>query len=441
MDAREFAKFYVELQAEIKETGMDAVDEDEARELFVMMREEYDEVISMDIEDLMGELDAAGLTDEGTRHLGRNGLGGPAQPIEATSTKASAERFSALIEDIKDTWREQGADLGDDATVAPMRASSMPSLVTAVASAQAPSSFVPGTTTVGPEYFEAFAQEESAISDSGDSLLMDALPRNMEVMDGAFRKTVTFTDYDEHDARLEELREMLPALPDNRLRRIIRAFEKSLSDPSLLDLIPIVRERMPDYITATWLKQMSSLTARYVMRKASQEGLVDVHMLNGVLELEAQSGSLDRAIDFYETEFGQHQLVPNEYSNRLLVQMFLKSNRFARALDLKRRVNEEARSLDIISYGSLVEFCGRHGHVGSAIMLLKECLSVHGAPPGEAFLSKLRILCRKEGIDVTGLIGEDPLAWLKKGEAQYKREMSKKGRRDVLLARNRVVQI
>ena len=35
--------------------------------------------------------------------------------------------------------------------------------------------------------------------------------------------------------------------------------------------------------------------------------------------------------------------------------------------------------------------------------------------------------------------GEDPTEWLRHGEANLKREMSKRERRDVLLARNRVL--
>jgi hypothetical protein len=44
-------------------------------------------------------------------------------------------------------------------------------------------------------------------------------------------------------------------LSEKRLSKIQNTFHKSLEGP-LLELIPIVRERMPDYITATWLKQM-----------------------------------------------------------------------------------------------------------------------------------------------------------------------------------------
>jgi hypothetical protein len=81
--------------------------------------------------------------------------------------------------------------------------------------------------------------------------------------------------------------------------------------------------------------------------------------------------------------------------------------------------------------------------MGSALLLLKECLSKHGAPPSEAFLSNLRRLCKQSNIDdIVGLqqmIGDDPIEWLKHGERYLKREVSKKGRKNVKLAQNRLV--
>ena len=187
------------------------------------------------------------------------------------------------------------------------------------------------------------------------------------------------------------------------------------------------------------------MTARYVMYKAAEEGFVDIHMLNGFLELESASGSLDRAIEFYETEFGNSRLEPNDYSDRLMIQMFLKNNRLPRALSFKQKLEAKGRTVDIPSYGSLVDYCSRRGQMGSALLLLKECLSVHKSPPGEASVSQLRILCRQadmtEEVGLMDMVGEDPVQWVKYGEAHLKREMSKRGRRDVQLGRNRLLQL
>jgi hypothetical protein len=253
-------------------------------------------------------------------------------------------------------------------------------------------------------------------------------------------------DYDdfEVDEELVQLRQMLPAFSDRRLRKIQQAFHGSLHDPSLLDLALVVRESMPDYITNTWLKQMSLLTAKYVVAKAAQDGLVDIHVLNNVLELEAAVGSLDRALEFHQTEYKKYQMTPNSYSDRLVIQMFLRHNRFPRALAFKDKVEVTSRSLDIPAYGSLVDYCARHNQLGSALILLKECIDLHGSPPPEASLSQLRILCRRrdlvDKLRLTQLIGKDPTEWLRHGEANLKREMSKRGRRDVRLPRNLLVQ-
>jgi hypothetical protein len=99
-------------------------------------------------------------------------------------------------------------------------------------------------------------------------------------------------------------------------------------------------------------------------------------MLNGVLELDTSSGSLDRALEFHKTQFEVYGLEPTGYSDRLILQMFLKNNLLQHALVFKQAVEEAGRPLDIQSYGSLIDFFGRHQQLGSGVLLLKECLSV-----------------------------------------------------------------
>jgi hypothetical protein len=124
--------------------------------------------------------------------------------------------------------------------------------------------------------------------------------------------------------------------------------------------------------------------------------------------------------------------------------MLVENGRFSRALAFKESLVERGQPPDLLSYGSLVDHCGRHQQFGSAMLLLKECLSVHGAPPGEASVTALRRQCRADGQltrELEAMIGPDPSEWLRHGEAHLKREMSKKGRRDVQLARNRLVHL
>jgi hypothetical protein len=352
-------------------------------------------------------------------------------PLDEELEPDEDENFDTFFDEQKDEWREQGVELGDieanEGTQESLSASTgQPSYATERTTTGQTIQAMDNETWSEGERFKGLAQKEGA-----------TFTETIEVLDDA--------EVDMRERQLDYLREALPAFPDNRLVKIQKTFNKSLGDPSLLELTSIVRERMPDYITSTWLKQMGSLTARYVMHAASQDGLVDVHMLNGVLELDTSSGSLDRALEFHQTQFTSQGLTPNGYSDRLVLQMFVKNNRLQRALAFKLSVEEAGRTLDLQSYGSLIDFCGRHNQLGSGLLLLKECLSVHKAAPGEACLSQIRVLCRQadlmEKVGLTDLIGQDPAEWLRHGEANLKREYSKKGRRDVQISRNALLQL
>lgn len=131
------------------------------------------------------------------------------------------------------------------------------------------------------------------------------------------------------------------------------------------------------------------------------------------------------------------------YSDRLVLQMLVDNNRMTRALAQKQKIEEDGRTIDILSYGSIIEYYSKHGQLGSAFLFLKECTRKHGAVPSEKYLSSLRLLTRQKNLDqelmLSELIGDDPIKWLKHGERHLKREMTKKGRRSVTLAYNRAL--
>ena len=64
--------------------------------------------------------------------------------------------------------------------------------------------------------------------------------------------------------------------------------------------------------------------------------------------------------------------------------------------------------------------------------MLKECIDIHGFPPNEKTLTRIRLMCRQrsleEQVKLEELIGKDPLEWIRNGQ-KLKRDMSKKGRR------------
>jgi hypothetical protein len=243
-------------------------------------------------------------------------------------------------------------------------------------------------------------------------------------------------------AKVEELQMALPGLPIGRAKRIVRTFEGTLGMPSMLALVPHLRETMPDRVTSGWLKRINMSNAEIAMRKAIEDDIVDTSLLNAMLEVKCSSGSIDEALACHD-DFEAHKRMPTAYSDRLVLQMLVASNRPSRALKFKQDVETAGRTLDIASYGSLVQYYSRHNQLGPSLMLLRECLSVHGAPPSEFYLSQLRVLCRQndaeDEVQLQRMIGEEPIAWLKHGERFLKREKSKKGNRDIQRAYNRAL--
>eukprot|EP00536_Pseudo-nitzschia_multiseries_P007081 jgi/Psemu1/239925/estExt_Genewise1.C_1600036 len=244
-------------------------------------------------------------------------------------------------------------------------------------------------------------------------------------------------------SKIEDLRSILPGMPLGRVRKILDAYEQTLGHPSMLSLIPIVRETMPDYLSSGWLKRSNKRNADFALQKAADDGIVDSSLLNSMLEVKTYSGSLNDALEYHENQFAKYKLSPSPYSDRLLVQMLVANKRLTRALELKEQIEEDGRNLDLASYGSLVQFYSRHQQLGSALLLLKECIAKHGTAPSEAYVSDLRTLCKRKDVEdavgLVGMIGRDPKEWLRHGEKHLKREKSKKGRRNVQLAQNRLL--
>lgn len=124
--------------------------------------------------------------------------------------------------------------------------------------------------------------------------------------------------------------------------------------------------------------------------------------------------------------------------------MLIKKKRIGRALKLKSKIEEERRTLDLLSYGNLVEHFATQHQLGSALMLIKECKHIHGSPPGEKALKTVREICRRHGLEkkvgLDELIGPDPLEWLHKGK-QLQKSKKMKGNSQVMYAMNRMLDI
>lgn len=246
-------------------------------------------------------------------------------------------------------------------------------------------------------------------------------------------------------AKIQDIQDALPGLPINRVKKIVKAFEDTLGYPSVLSLVPLLRENMPDHMTSKWLKRKNNANAEVAWRKACEDRVVDSALLNTMLQVKTSYGHIQQALDFHQEEFAKHGQTPSTYSDRLVFQMLVSNDRLSRALKFKENIEGSGRSLDLASYGTLIQYYSRRNQLGSALMTLKECLQTHGAPPSESFLAQLRVLFKKQSIGQTDkaalneMIGEDPVEWLKHGERYLKREKSKKGRRDIQYAQNRLL--
>lgn len=123
--------------------------------------------------------------------------------------------------------------------------------------------------------------------------------------------------------------------------------------------------------------------------------------------------------------------------------MLVKKKRIARAFKLKQDIEKGGRSLDLLSYGILVEHFGKTNQLGSALLLIKECISTHGSPPGEKSLKAIRLMCRQQNLTdkIENMVGKDPLEWMRRGE-EAKRVQNKRGKSsDLHYGINRLIDI
>ena len=110
-------------------------------------------------------------------------------------------------------------------------------------------------------------------------------------------------------SKIEDLQNALPGMPLPRLKKILKVYDETLGHPSMLTLVPILREVMPDYVSSGWLKKNNKNNADFALQKASDDGIVDSPLLNSMLEVKTNSGSINEAIQYHEEQYTKHQLV------------------------------------------------------------------------------------------------------------------------------------
>jgi len=250
---------------------------------------------------------------------------------------------------------------------------------------------------------------------------------------------------EEHDLDDFE-REMPVGLPKRRVEKLRKVFQASLAEPSMLELIPLLRENVPEDPDLAWLQTKNLQNAYFVMRKAEEEGLVDIKLLNNMLEVLTNANLIGRALSYHETQYKRRDLEPDSFSDRLIIEMLIRNKRISNALEFKDKVVEQkyGRFLDLFAYGCFVDYYGKQYQLGSALLMLKECIDIHGFPPYEKTLARVRLMCRQRSLErevnLEMLIGKDPHEWIRRN-AILKREKSKKGRRHVLEIQNKALRL
>ena len=92
-------------------------------------------------------------------------------------------------------------------------------------------------------------------------------------------------------------------MPAACVKKIREAFKSTLAEPSLTELVPIVRETLPEHMPLSWLKKKNVRDARFAINKANEEQLIDSHTLHAMLQVEACANNIDKALAFHDEQF------------------------------------------------------------------------------------------------------------------------------------------
>lgn len=278
----EFQTFIRDLKEQIKISGNEIeFDEGEARELFALTRGELDD------EDVVG-----------TENNFEDG-GSKAVDEEDNVTPPDFETF---FTEIKDEW-------GISETEAREMYDSFDSSEGEMNESPATNHEMSSAVNVVPPM--PVREVEQPMVSYGTSSL-EVTPTNQAGMLTREAGTSINLVESQPDAKLAAIQEALPGFPESRAKKVLRTFEKSLNYPSMLELVPILRENMPDHLTAGWLKRRNIRNAEVALQQAETEGVVDIYVMNGALQVKTSTGSLDGALTCHEDEFKKNGLVRYE---------------------------------------------------------------------------------------------------------------------------------
>lgn len=129
-------------------------------------------------------------------------------------------------------------------------------------------------------------EEESSLTVLDDSHSMVALPEDADDLDL-----------------------VLYGLPPNRVDKVRDEFKLTLGTPSMIRLVPLLRENIPENIDRNWLIEKNLRDTESVMEMAKEEDVVDSHLMNSMLQVYCKAGRPQDAVACYEKDFKDMQMV------------------------------------------------------------------------------------------------------------------------------------
>lgn len=297
-----------EIKIEAERNGEEFhLSETEARELFEMMQEEFSTIVDGGSDDGNGDGVACGRVHTPTTEVD---AGKRYEKIlsmlekEDSKSEEELDLSEAEIEKVFQSIREEieeGGEVQPMSTVHDINQEGVVGFDVGRSTADLDTTFLPASSNI--EEGNKLTVESSVSNVA--VILEEGLPAS-----GLTSSTdLTPKGFNLKLSKIEELQDALPGMPKGRLAKIVTAFEETLGYPSILKLVPILRETMPNYITPGWLKTTNRRNAEFVLQKASEDGLVDSSLLNAMLEVITNAGPIHDALEFHATEFDKYKLV------------------------------------------------------------------------------------------------------------------------------------
>ena len=139
--------------------------------------------------------------------------------------------------------------------------------------------------------------------------LLDPLNKIESMVPSAISNNELSIQDSPEDDEQDELSVILHGMPPSRIKKVRQEFEAHLGDPSLLSLVPLLRENLPEVITMKWLREKNIQDAQFVMQKAKEDKVVDTHIMNSMLQVFSKAGKVDDVLALHNEEFSLNNIV------------------------------------------------------------------------------------------------------------------------------------